>query len=232
MNAHMHGDRLRRGGRKKTGCRFLRSVKGMTLIELIVGLAISSVVSLMAAQFFSIVVRLHRSSTELSVLQKEAQTISVQLTRAIMNAEEVYFHDNGRECVLILGREDGDGREVRFTGEIFYYSRNDRRLYADTGFDGQYSRRTLFNSLHVQSEIRRIQNDDYLVSNKVEDLRFSLSEDLKRMVGIGNHTYRIGDRIGITAEISMQYHDSRSYACTVKAVPRAPGGEITWRDES
>ena len=96
---------MRKGSRQQRG-GVRRSVRGMTLIELIVGLAISSVVSLMAAQFFSVVVRLHRTSTEISSIQKDAQTITAQLTRSIMSAAEICYTDNGRECLLMTGREE------------------------------------------------------------------------------------------------------------------------------
>ena len=105
---------MRRGTWQQKLTDKIRSTAGMTLIELIVGLAVASVVSVMAAQFFSIAVRLHRTSTEISAIQKEAQTIQSALTRAVMGASELYFYDNGRENYLMVGRETTERDKVGF----------------------------------------------------------------------------------------------------------------------
>lgn len=220
----MRGRSLKERIRKK-----LADTAGMTLIELIVGLAVASVVSVMAAQFFSIAVRLHRTSTEISAIQKDAQTISGALTRAVMSATDVYFYDSGRENYLCVGRETKDGNSVAFTGQIFYYDRAERKFYMDTDYHVTATRQTLFNSLRAQSEIGRIRNDEYLVSNKVEDLIYTLT---------GNDTENGRQRSGksgvtlsktmITADLTMQYHESRSYSFQTRAMIRETPGEIMW----
>ncbi|MCR5674497.1 MAG: prepilin-type N-terminal cleavage/methylation domain-containing protein [Lachnospiraceae bacterium] len=204
----------------------IRDRAGMTLIELIVGLAISSVVSLMAAQFFSIAVRLHRTSTEISALQKESQTCLTQLTRAVMSTEELYYSDNGRAAVLVLGRELDDG--AGFEGQIFYYDRQGKRLYADTDYRNRVTREALFSSLRVQTEIGRLENPEYLVSNKVEDFALSLSRDIADMKSLGNHAYGNPGELCVTAVMTMQYHESRSYEYSANAMPRERIEEIFW----
>ncbi len=204
------------------------SAAGMTLIELIVGLAISSVVSLMAAQFFSIVVRLHRSSTEISALQKDAQTIGSILERAFMGAEDLYFYDNGNESYLLLGRETDDG--AGFAGEILYYDRAERKLYADMDYRAGAAKGVLFNTVRAKSEITRIRSMDYLVSNKVGELTYTLSRDLHEFEDLGGNTWAPGVRLAVTADYTMQYHESRKYNFMTRAVTRGAVDEITWNE--
>ena len=200
----------------------------MSLIELIVGLAISSVVSIMAAQFFSMAVRLHRTSTEMSNLQKDAQLISTQLDRAIMSTEELYFFDNGSENFLLLGRFDRSGASVSFKGQVFYFDRYEKKFYMDTDFEAPATKSVLFNSLRAQSEIGRLKDPEYLVSNKVEDVAYSLSESINDMKNLGNRTFAPLKDFTVTVKITMQYRESKKFEQTVKVMPRADIKEITW----
>lgn len=209
--------------------KIVKNTAGMTLIELIIGLAISSVVSLMAAQFFAMAVRLHRSSTEISYIQREGQQALSQISDALMSAGELYYADNDNSCVLVLGRESGD--PVHFRGQIFYYNRKDHKLYADMSYDGNVTADSLFGSLRIQSEIGRIEEPDYLISNKVEDMRLSLSCDLKELESLGNHAYACGEKpITVTAMLTMQYHESRAYDYSASVMPRERLKEVTWNE--
>ncbi len=218
---------MRKGSRQQRG-GVRRSVRGMTLIELIVGLAISSVVSLMAAQFFSVVVRLHRTSTEISSIQKDAQTITAQLTRSIMSAAEICYTDNGRECLLMTGREEQGDTSPVFRGEVFYYDRDSGNFYADTGFTAVNPGQNLFNSLRIRTEMGRIATPEYLVSNKVQDLHLSLSRPLSEFDSLGGDAYGVRRDFYIEADLSMQYRESRSYEYNLRAVPRGMPEQITW----
>ncbi len=218
---------MRRGTWQQKLADKIRSTAGMTLIELIVGLAVASVVSVMAAQFFSIAVRLHRTSTEISAIQKEAQTIQSALTRAVMGASELYFYDNGRENYLMVGRETTERDKVGFAGQIFYYDRAERKFYMDTDYTVSAQRQTLFNSLRAQSEIGRIRNDDYLVSNKVEEMIYTLTGEGPSQGGQITQKGRDG-RTLITVDLTMQYHESRSYHFETRVMPRETLREIAW----
>ena len=206
----------------------LKSAAGMSLIELIVGLAISSVVSIMAAQFFSMAVRLHRTSTEMSNLQKDAQLISAQLERAVMSTDELYFFDNGSENFMLLGRFDSSMSGTFFEGQIFYFDRYEKKFYMDTDFRAAATKAVLFNSLRAQSEIGRIKNPEYLISSKVENAEYSLSESLADMENLGNRTYSPRGSFTVTVRLTMQYRESRKFEQTVKVMPRAHIEEITW----
>ncbi len=206
----------------------LKNAAGMSLVELIVGLAISSVVSIMAAQFFSMAVRLHRTSTEMSNLQKDAQLISSQLDRAIMSTEELYYFDNGSENFLLLGRFDNSGASVSFEGQIFYFDRYEKKFYMDTAFEAPVTKSVLFNSLRAQSEIGRLKNPEYLVSNKVEDVEYSLSQSINDMKNLGNRTYVPKGKFTVSVGITMQYRESKKFEQKLKIMPRAGIKEITW----
>ena len=205
----------------------IRSTAGMTLIELIVGLAVASVVSVMAAQFFSIAVRLHRTSTEISAIQKEAQTIQTALTRAVMGASEIYYLDNGRENFLMVGQVTQERNGTGFAGQIFYFDRTEKKFYMDTDYYASAQLQTLFNSLRAQSEIGRIHNEEYLVSNKVQDLNYTLSGDRADRGGQEAQKGNGGNTL-ITADLIMQYHESRSYTFQTRVMPRETPGEISW----
>ena len=206
----------------------LKSRAGMSLIELIIGLAISSVISLMVAQFFSIVVRLNRSSTEVSVLQKEAQTLLAQFERQVMSAEELYYSNDRNGCFLMTGRDVPGDYAVSFEGAVFYFDRQTGKFYSDMEFSGETGHSALFNSLRAKSEIGRICVPEYLISNKVEDFGCSLDADSDRLINLANNEIRIDGGFTVTADLTMQYHESRSYTYHTTAMPRETMEELIW----
>ena len=202
----------------------------MSLIELIIGLAISSVVSLMVAQFFAIVVRLNRSSTEISFLQKEAQTVFAQFERQIMSAEAVFYSADRNGCFLMTGRDVPGDYTATFEGAVFYFDRETKKLYADTAFHEETGYSSLFNSLRAKSEIGRICVPEYLVSNKVEDFSCTLDADSDRLVNLANRHVEVNGNFTVSADLVMQYHESKSYTYHTTAMPRETVEELVWDD--
>ena len=98
----------------------------------------------------------------------------------------------------------------------------------DTDFEAPATKAVLFNSLRAQSEIGRLKDPEYLVSNKVENVEYSLSESLNDMKSLGNRTYIPLNDFTVKAVITMQYRESRKFMQTVKVMPRAGIEEITW----
>jgi type II secretory pathway pseudopilin PulG len=200
----------------------------MSLIELIIGLAISSVISLMVAQFFSIVVRLNRSSTEISALQREAETVFAQFERQVMSAEAIFYSNDRSGCFLMTGRDTPGVYSVSFDGAVFYFDRETRKLYADMEFHEETGHSALFNSLRAKSEIGRICEPEYLISNKVEDFQCTLDADSEKMVNLANKHIDVNGRFRVSADLTMQYHESRSYNYHTTAMPREAVEELVW----
>lgn len=113
--------------------------KGMTLVELIIAFAISSVVILMVMTLLNTVLHGFTRTSDDVNLQMEAQTVLNQISNLAIQAVEI----------KPLEDEDSDGEESRYlidgygeTDHVIVYAQNDHKLYLVTLSEGETAETT------------------------------------------------------------------------------------------
>lgn len=188
---------------------------GFSLIELLVGISVLTVVGLMITSLFGSSTRLYRSTISYSNIQTESQTVSRRLSNAIMSAKSLYLKEEDTGLCLFTGKPKNEMGKTIYSGEIFWLNKETNCLYQDSSFFAEESGsegdeasdfvplklETVKNAFE-ENESRRRQ---YLISDKVTDMEFL----------IGSETVNFG--------ITFQYLDSKTYSVNTSATPRNRG---------
>lgn len=154
----------------------MRNNKGFSLIELLVTIAISSVVLLMISYMLVQGTTLFKDENEDIDIQNEAQIVRNQITEALMSAKSVIVVDAGDDLVIYTGSVDetdnrleaeksGSGGASEVTTErIITYKKEDGTLY-------------------ISSTLSSATSEGNMLSNYVTGMSISFNEDCKRTTG-------------------------------------------------
>lgn len=157
-----------------------RDDRGITLIELLVGVTVLAVVGFMAGAFLNMSTKLSRRTVTYSDIQEESQNVENRLTTAVMNAKSIYIEKDSGGIVFFTGEKRSASDGTHYTGEIFFYDKDGASLYQkrdadivrEAGTDGIAA----LGTGDVKSDLAR---SEYLISNKMESLEISLQIDGK-----------------------------------------------------
>lgn len=216
--------------------------KGFSLIELLVGISILAVVGVMISSLLGSSSRLYRSTITYSNIQSESQTVSRRLSNAIMGAKSLYLNEQEQGTYLFTGEVKSEAGKKIYNGEIFWFNKETGCLYqnssfvaeedsdsdaaeeygthqktggSETGEDTNGTKGILtVETVKKEMEENSSRGREYLISDKVKKLEFSISPELT-----------------LNYEIYFQYLDSKSYTVNSSATPRNKNAKL-WLNES
>lgn len=218
--------------------------KGITLIELLIGMTILSVVSLMVASLMGSASRMYRSTVTYADIQTESQTVSRRLGTAIMNASSVYMEESGEGTFLFTGERLQEGGRVSYSGLLFWFNKETGCLYQNSSFYAeeelaeaggaamQGEKGMLTNdTIKAAIELGASQGKEFLISNKIKDLQFTITPELKAEEQIeGGYFYLVNGTVTLNYAITLNHLDARDYEISSSATPRNQLAALWWKE--
>lgn len=177
--------------------------KGFSLIELIIAMAIGSVVLLLVATMLTRGTSLFREQSDEVNMRNDYQVLRNQLDQIIMEAKTLIVEKQGEDIIIYTGdvKKDTLNREFttaladRTTEKVITYDKSENSIY----ISGQYSERMLTGNL---------------ISDMVVDFDIELDDTSKKVVtnevGIEETYYVNPLRINITLELKEKDRDVNS----------------------
>lgn len=156
--------------------------QGITLIELLVGISILSIVGGMTISLLGLSVRLHRSVLGESKSQIEGQALSRRLEDAVMNAQSLYMEEGEEGIIFFTGERRREADRMSYSGELFWFNKDsgcvyqNRNTYVECPLMENEGRLT-FEIVKRALEEDAASGKKYLVSNGIKELTFSLCSD-------------------------------------------------------
>lgn len=215
---------------------------GFSLIELIIGIAIMSIVGLAAASLLGSSVSMYHSTLTYAEVQTESQTVSRRLSALIMDAANLYFEDTEEGTFLYTGNKS---EAAHYTGgTIMWFNKDTGCLYLSDaapvmdgdmseetdGEKGALSASTVRNALEGGTDSRL-----FLISSHVEKFELSVDEEVTAITraepGRPNY-YQTNQDITVNYTITMKYLDGKDYVTSSAASPRNRLGYLRWRREN
>lgn len=221
------------------GMRCLNN-QGVTLIELLIGISVLTVVGLMVSQVFGSATRMYHSTIIYADIQTESQSVSRRLSSSLMNASNLYLEENEEGLILFTGaRADSTGGTSE-TGDLFWFNKTTGCLYLNVDFSyGDSSKNLLEESegedyLTVETVRDAIENStsngrQYLLSDKVETLDVTLTPLLSEMNRQEDtYFYTTDKKVTVNYTITMKYLDSSEYTVSSSTTPRNRVKSLRW----
>lgn len=196
--------------------------KGFSLIELIIGIAILSVVGLAAAGLFGSSLHMYRSTITYADVQTESQTISRRLTAVIMEAQNIYYSDTSEGTFLFTG--DRTAENTYSGGSLMWFNKETGCLYQrgdGISMEGTVPKNTKEEGALSADTVKAAvgggtYGKTYLISSKVKALQMTVDEE----------------KMTISYTITMQYQDGKDYVVNSGATPRNKLGYFRWNAEN
>lgn len=231
--------------------------KGFTLIELLVGISVMAIVGLMMTSLLGSSTRLYRSTISYSNIQTESQTVSRRISNAVMGARSLYLNEGEKGTYLFTGEVTEEAGKVKFSGEMLWFNKETNCLYQNSGFLAEEDSGALeeanstgeeegggenFQSLGALSpdtvrkafEENANKGREYLISDKVQELKFTIYPVLiqKERIGDAGYFYKTEGKVTVDFAITFQYLDSKSYSVDTSATPRNRLAVLWWNGSS
>jgi prepilin-type N-terminal cleavage/methylation domain-containing protein len=233
--------------RKKTGSRGETTIgnRGFSFVELMIAIAVLSVVSVMLIQILTSATSLYRKTLFTSQLQKSSQMISRRLETAIMNAKSLYYQTDGDNAFLYMGGDrqegtDSDDQEQKnasYRGSLLWFDAAAKSIYYCDAADVTVSSGQKLTAEDVK---KALEGDDsaskeYLLSTNVSALTFELPSEMQvNKTGSDGTicTYSTDRQPSITYHLTLQHTSGITYAISNTAVPRNRLKEIWWQNRA
>ena len=152
-----------------------RDDRGISLIELLVGITVLAFVGLMAGAFLNVSTKLGRKTVTYADIQSESQSVMRRLTDAVMNGESVYINQDAAGTVIFTGKQAVQSDGTHYTGETFFFDQGGHSLYQKRSGDFTVSSSDGSSAPLNSSTVRDgIISKEYLVSDKLEDMDVGL----------------------------------------------------------
>ena len=177
--------------------------KGFSLIELIIAMAVGSIVLLLVATMLTRGTSLFREQSDEVNMRNDYQVLRNQLDQIIMEAKTLIVEKQGDDIIIYTGdvKKDSDVREFttaiadRTTERVITYDKSENSIY----ISGQYSERLLKGNL---------------ISDMVADFDIELDDSSKKVelnaMGVEETYYVNPLRINITLELKEKDRDINS----------------------
>lgn len=221
------------------GMRCLNN-QGVTLIELLIGISVLTVVGLMVSQVFGSATRMYHSTIIYADIQTESQSVSRRLSSSLMNASNLYLEENEEGLILFTGARSDSTGGTSETGDLFWFNKTTGCLYLNVDFSyGDSSKNLLEESegedyLTVETVRDAIENStsngrQYLISDKVETLDVTLTPLLSEMKRQEDtYFYTTDKKVTVNYTITMKYLDSSEYTVRSSTTPRNRVKSLRW----
>lgn len=178
--------------------------KGFSLIELLVTIAVSSIVLLMISFMLVQGTNLFKGENENIDMQNEIQIVRNQISEAIMGAKSIAIVRAGEDLVIYTGSVDGNnnclvaessgagGTSEVTTERIITYDKSEQKLYISSAYGFAIA-------------------EGNLLSEWVADMDISIDEKCKRVTGAGEHEeeYYVNP-LSINISMTLAYGDEES----------------------
>ena len=149
----------------------LRDNRGISLIEILVGIAILSVVGLMAGSFLGMSSKLGRKTAVYADIQKESQSVMKRLTDGVMNAESIYIQEDSGGTVIFFGKRVVMTDTTNYAGETFFFDKSAHSIYQVRKGDFRVDGAGDLDSTAVKAAMC---SREYLVSDKLDSIAVNL----------------------------------------------------------
>lgn len=208
----------------------MKNNRGITMVELLVGMAVLSVVGLFAASFLSSALWMYRTTINYADVQTEGQAISRRLSNGIMKASGLYFDDSPKGTVLFTGKITEGDSAVSYGGEIFWLDKETGEFYQNDTFFLEVPREEEKNGEQapltaelVGSALTGISDPrEYLVGENVQELIFTLAPELtpEDRIQTDSSFYMADQRITVHFAITLRDKGDKDYMTGSGATPR------------
>lgn len=216
--------------------------RGITLIELLIGVTVLAVVGTMVMQLMTSSTRMYHSTITYADIQTESQSVSRRLSKAIMEAEVIGMEKGDKGTCLFAGKREGGV----YGGTAFWYNSETGCLYQNSSFSVDTSgaagakgegggkegtdkaREDAAEGIGTEKDAP-IDMDtisaaldgkrEYLISDKVAELDFTIPEE--------------DGKKGRTIHYDIVFHflDSKTYPVTSSVTPRNWELEGWWKKD-
>lgn len=199
------------------------SNRGVTMLELLIGIAVLSVVGVMTTSLLSFSVRMYRSTNRYADIRTEGQMISRRLSSLIMGAHNIYLEETEAGVLLFTG-DITNQDDILYYGEIFCFDRKTNSLYQNstismraTGKDGELTSDDVEQAFASEGDIM-----EFLISDKIKELDFSISPQLKESDKLieNSNFYRLDTGFTIKYTLTLGYLDGEDYVLNSGTTPR------------
>lgn len=165
--------------------------QGITLIELLIGISILSIVGGMTISILGLSARLHRSVLGESSSQIEGQALSRRLETAIMNAQSLYMEETEEGMVFFTGKRRRNVDSMSYSGELFWFNKDSGCVYQNRNTYVECPLMENEGNLNFEIVKKAVEEDTasgktYLVSRGIKELSCSLYDDEKKTKPISN----------------------------------------------
>lgn len=178
--------------------------KGFSLIELLIAMAVSSIVLLMISFMLVQGTNLFKGENENIDMQNEVQIVRNQLTEALMGAKSVVIVKAGEDLVIYTGSVSEDdnclvaessgagGISEVTTERIITYDKSEQKLYISSAYGSAVA-------------------EGNMLSEWVTDMDISIDEKCKKVTGAAEHEeeYYVNP-LSINVSLTLAYDDEES----------------------
>lgn len=248
--------REREKTKTKTETQAARDNRGVTIIELLIGISVLAVVGLMVSQLFGSSARMYHSTIFYADVQTESQSVSRRLSGSIMNASSLFLEETDEGLVLFTGKLSGSSG-----GDLYWFNKTTGCLYMNLGFitgntsglsgkpeltsgvpgpsdglsagtgQGETEEETYLTVETVRDAIENSSSDarEYLISDKIKELEISLTpalDEMKRKEG--TYYYSSAQKVTVNYTITLKYLDSSDYTVSSSTTPRNHIDSLRW----
>lgn len=213
--------------------------RGITMIELVIGIAILSVVGVMAVSFLSFSVRMYHFTSTYASIQTESQMVSRRLSDVIMGAQNIYLDETEDNVFLFTGVITVQD-QILYNGEIFWFDKKTNSMYQNssvcvkaTGMNG-----TLTSADVEKVILEGMDTKEFLISDKIKALDFSIFPQLEEAERIekGSDFYTLDRSITINYTLTLGFLGSEDYVLCSGTTPRNKIGFLRvsefWEDKA
>lgn len=210
---------------------------GVTMIELIIGMAILATVGLMVGSLFFSSFRMYQSTMTEAEIQTESQMVSRRIGNVVMAAENLYYDDSADGTILFVGNLPRSTSE-KYNGEILWFNKKTNCLYqrSDAAIlieTGSLSVPPLTAAAAEAALEGGTDPREYLISDKVKGLVFTITPALdtesSEVNPSSNHFYTVKRTVTLHYTITFNYLDGKDYTVTSGATPRNTIGSLRWK---
>ena len=197
-----------------------RDDRGITLIELLVGITVLAFVGLMAGAFLNVSTKLGRRTATYADIQSESQSVMRRLTDAVMNGESVYIDQDALGTVIFTGKQAVQSGGTHYTGETFFFDKAGHSLYQKRSGDFTVnSAEGTSAPLNSSSVKDAIVSKEYLISDKLEDMDVSL--EIGGVLQENADGMKEADgSVTVRFELTFSNNESRGYRCSSGSTAR------------
>ncbi|MEY8338682.1 prepilin-type N-terminal cleavage/methylation domain-containing protein [Lachnospiraceae bacterium 62-35] len=188
--------------------------RGISLIELLAGIAILAMIGIMMTGFLKVSARLGGRTIAYAHIQQESRTVMRRLTRGVMNGKSLYIKEEENGTLIFLGEICTEAETTTYMGEIFYFDREHRSLYQNRNGSftiEQDKSQNEFQELSCAAIKEDICRKDYLITDSLEELELSTE---------AGDLFKTESKTTVSFWLTFTFGRGESYSCHTMALMR------------